>query len=116
MKKLFLLLFLLCAVVASPFNSTAKVAMLQKDSPPVRTYYHGYFVWGGDMYLPAGNYQVLADPSDTSKVLYLYDALADVTYECVYSSYDAVNGTATINLNLPTYGMVYFGTVSVPYF
>ncbi len=114
MKKLFLLLFLLGAMVTQPLMSTAQVGVIKKDSPPVKTYYLGSFEWGGDMYLPAGNYQVLADPSDLTKVLYLYDWYNDISYECVYSTYDAVTQMATLNLNLPTYGMVYFGMVYVP--
>lgn len=113
MKKLFLLLFISCAFLASPLHSTAEVAVLKSDTPPVKTYYLGYFEWSGDMHLPASTYQVLADPSDTTKILYLYDAYNDISYECLYSTYDAVNKIANITLNSPTHGMVYWGSVGV---
>jgi len=95
MKKIVFILFLVCAFVGATVEKS-NAAVLKSD-PPERTYYCGYFEWGGSSGLPAGTYQVLSNPSNPSQVLYIYDQLNDITYNCYSSTYDSSNNMAYIN-------------------
>ena len=105
MKKIVFVLLLACTFVGATVEKSNAV-VLKSDPPPERTYYCGYFEWGGSSSLPAGTYQVLSNPSNPSQVLYLYDYWNDITYNCYSSTFDSSSSTAYINTGTEVIGTV----------